>query len=100
MIVHGIPADMTEQPVQQLLEQLLESYKCNLISLRLGRRDNLARSMAHTMGVRAGHPLTETEMSAIVRDLFQCTAPMVSPEGIRTCVQLGLSDVRKMGKER
>ena len=100
MIVHGIPADMTEQPVQRLLEQLLESYKCNLLSLRLGRRENLARSLARTMAVRQGTLLSRTEMTAIIHDLFQCTVPSVSPEGTPTCIRWSLPEVRKMGKER
>lgn len=100
MIVHGVPSDMTGQPVQKLLEQLLESFKCNLISMRLGRRENLARSLARTMAVRTGTVLSKTEMAAIMHDLFQCSLPSVSPEGRNTFVCLSLSDVRKMGGER
>ena len=100
MVVHGIPADLLDQPVQKVLEQLLESYKCNLLSLRLGRRDNLARSLARAVCVRSGAQLAVQEMEAIVRDLFRCASPWVSPSGGEVCLHWSLSDISKSGKER
>ena len=100
MVVHSVPADMLEQPLQQVLEQMLEAYKCNLLSLRVSRKENLARSMARTLSVRSGKPLEKCEMEAIVRDLFRCASPWVAPDGTAVVVRLELQDVRKMGKER
>lgn len=100
MIVHGVPSDMLNQPVQKVLEQLLETYKCNLISSRLGRRDNLFRSMARTLCVRAGKSLSQEEMESLLNGLFLCEMSSLSPSGNKIFVRLTLTEVQKLFKSK
>lgn len=85
-ILNGIPADFKENDVQKVMEGLLESYKNNLISLRLSRKNNLAHSMAKTLCVKKGKTLTYEGMSEIIRLLLTSEAPEISPSGKRIFV--------------
>lgn len=85
-ILNGIPVDFKNYNIQQVMEQLLESYKNNLISVRLSRKSNLAHSMAKTMCVKKGKMLTQEEMNEIVRLLFMSEAPEISPSGKKICI--------------
>ena len=69
-ILNGIPVGMKETNVQHLMEQLLESYKNNLISIRLSRKSNVAYSMAKTLSVKKGQALLAEEINEIVKQLF------------------------------
>ncbi len=84
-IVNGIPVGMKETNIQHLIEQLLEVYKNNLISIRLSRRNNLAYSMANTLSVKKNQALLSEEMHEIVRQLFVSESPEISPCGEKIC---------------
>lgn len=100
MIVHGVPSDMLDQAVQKVLEQLLETYKCNLMSSRLGRKDNLYRSLARTLCVKAGKPMKQEEMKGLLTELFSCEMSGISPGGRRTYVSFSPIDVQKLFKSK
>lgn len=97
-ILNGIPEGLEEKNIQSLMEQLLESYKNNLISLRLSRKNNLAHSMAKTLGIKKGKALTQQEMNEIVRQLFISKAPEISPDGKKICVLFYEKDINQLFK--
>ncbi|MBO4403592.1 MAG: DNA mismatch repair endonuclease MutL [Bacteroidales bacterium] len=98
MIVHGVPADFQEQEVQKTLEQLLETYKGNLMSLKSSRKANLARSMAATYGLKKGKILQRAEMESLVRQLFQCESSLYAPSGKKVYVRYDEGDLSKLFK--
>ena len=85
-IVNGIPSGFKENNIQQVMEQLLESYKSNLISMRLSRKNNLAHSMARAFGIKKGKTLSQEEMNAIIQQLFVSSSPEISPSGKKICI--------------
>lgn len=99
MVVRGVPADLLEQPIQKIFEQLLEAYKCNQVSMKWGRRNNLAGSMARTMSVKKGKPLTAVEMQEIVRQLALCETPAVAPGGAKVFVRFAPAEIQKLFNE-
>jgi DNA mismatch repair protein MutL len=95
-VVHGTPADLGNNVQEELLlEKVLAQYKGNL-DLDLSTRDNLARSMARNASLRRGQPLTVTEMTELIDQLFACGQPFTSPSGKKCFVQYDLEVLRKL----
>lgn len=92
-IVHGIPADMEENPTQAI-QTLLGQYQDNL-ELELDHRENIARSMASSAAIKTGKLLSEKEMKEIIDLLFACSMPLASPTGKKTFIKLKLEDLEK-----
>lgn len=80
-VVNGIPADACGKNINDLLEKILETYKCGMIDISLNKKINLARSMAVNMAVKAGKKLETEEMLRIIDELFACKLPNISLEG-------------------
>ncbi|MCL4641795.1 MULTISPECIES: DNA mismatch repair endonuclease MutL [Olivibacter] len=81
-IVEGIPADLgSGLSESQVLEQLLEAYKNNQSTLKLTKRENLARSLARNAAIKSGTALNIDEMNDIIDKLFACSTPNVSLSG-------------------
>ncbi len=99
-IIHGVPADLGEENVQRTMEQVLETYKCDQMSLKSGRKTNLARSMARTFCVRRGKKLEEREIVALWKQLSQCDCPSLSPSGKKVWMRFSESDASKWFKDK
>ncbi|HEY6161887.1 MAG TPA: DNA mismatch repair endonuclease MutL [Bacteroidia bacterium] len=98
-IVHGIPSQLTEVNAKQTLEQIIEHYKHNKIELKLDKRENLARSMARNMSIKAGKVLSNEEMNNLVDELFACEMPYASPNGKPTLTTFTLEDLERRFKK-
>jgi DNA mismatch repair protein MutL len=92
-IIHGLPSDAPGANAKDLLEGIIENYKQNLSELKLEKRENLARSMARNMAIRAGRTLTTQEMNTLIDELFACTMPYASPSGKPTLTTFTLDDL-------
>ncbi len=84
LVVNGIPVDVKGGTETQVLEGLVEQYKNNQAQLSLGKRDNVARSIARRMSVRPEQKLNPPEMASLIDRLFACTNPTYAPDGRRT----------------
>ncbi len=81
-VVEGIPADLTSGVSErQVLEQLLEDYKNNQASLKLPKREKLARSLARHAAIKPGTALSTDDMAELIDRLFACEMPNVSLGG-------------------
>ena len=85
-ILNGIPADILEENAQEIMEQLLESYKNNLLSLKISKKNNLAHSLARSVGRKKNKILSEEEMQSLISELFACEMPHISPSGKKVCI--------------
>lgn len=92
-ILNGIPTGFDNQNVQATMEQILENYKSNLLSLRLNRKNNLAHSLAKTLGIKKGRPLLQEEMHHMIQQLFVCQSPEISPSGKKICIVFTEKDI-------
>jgi len=81
VVVEGIPADLVNASEHALLEHLLEGFKNNLAILKLDRRDNLARALAHNGAIKAGTQLSLEEMNMLIDQLFACQMPNLALNG-------------------
>ncbi len=91
--VQGIPADVPDGNEKELLEGLIEQFKWHQAELNLGRRENIARSLAKRSAIRHGHKLTATEMQNLIAQLFASSNPNYTPDGTPTLVILTLDKI-------
>ncbi|MDR2408253.1 MAG: DNA mismatch repair endonuclease MutL [Bacteroidales bacterium] len=95
-ILNGVPVDLLEDNAQEIIEQLLESYKNNLLSLKISKRTNLAHSFARSVGKKKNKHLSEEEMQSLIGELFANESPHVSPSGKKICITFKETDLIRM----
>ena len=100
LIVEGVPADIAENNnLETILEQLIEDYKNNVGTLKLGKRDNLARTLAKNAAIKAGSKLSCDEMNNMIDQLFACNMPNASIGGKQIVITFTLNELaEKFGK--
>ncbi len=98
-IIHGVPADTIAYDSASLLEGLIENYKQNLQELKSNKRENLARSMARNMSIKAGKTLTQEEMNNLIDQLFGCKMPYSTPNGKPTITTFSIDELDKRFKK-
>jgi DNA mismatch repair protein MutL len=101
-IVHGIPSDMANHTVFDLLEEMIENYKSlqgNKSDLKIMKKEVAAKTMAKNLAIKAGDPLSSEEMSHLVDALFGCAMPYSSPSGKPTLITIPLDEMEKKFKK-
>ena len=94
-VIHGRPADLPAHFDEiALVEKMLDQYKNNL-TLDLGTRENIARSMARNAAVRRGQALSIAEMQDLTDQLFACAIPYKSPFGRNCFITIELEELAK-----
>lgn len=94
VVIRGVPTDIRPGDEKSVLEEVLEQYKTYRESLRLQRRELLARSMARRGAIRNHTRLSPKEMRGLIDQLFQCEAPFTSPSGRPTMIKITLEELR------
>jgi len=79
--VNGMPVEIEETDLQTIFEKLLDNFKSNRISMKLGRNENMAASLSKHIAIRQGKILQAEEMNAIIDKLFACENPYYTPYG-------------------
>jgi DNA mismatch repair protein MutL len=81
-IIDGIPADIgTKINEVEMMEHLIEGYKNNQSTLKLNKRDSLARALARNTSIKSGLALSTDEMNLLIDELFACEMPNTSISG-------------------
>ncbi|GGF20241.1 DNA mismatch repair endonuclease MutL [Hymenobacter cavernae] len=94
--VEGIPADVPARDEKELFEGLIEQFRVTSSSVRLDRREQMARALARRVATTStGSRLAEVEMNTLVDKLFACSIPSYTPDGRRTLVLLELSQLQE-----
>ncbi|WP_266202817.1 DNA mismatch repair endonuclease MutL [Pontibacter kalidii] len=96
IILNGIPADVLAADEKELLEELIEQYKNNSATLKLDKRENLARAMAKRLSARLLARMSDLEMNSLVDRLFACQVPNYTPGGQKTLVIMELSQLHDL----
>ncbi|MDN3687027.1 DNA mismatch repair endonuclease MutL [Cyclobacterium jeungdonense] len=95
LLINGVPADISISSEKVLFEELLEQFKHFKNELSLGRKENLARSLAKKTAIKKGDLLKTQEMENLAGQLFACQNPNYSPEGIKTFVKLDVNKIEQ-----
>ncbi|MGI4863467.1 MAG: DNA mismatch repair endonuclease MutL [Janthinobacterium lividum] len=87
--IEAVPADLPAQGEKELLESLIEQFRNGASSLKVDRREGLARALARRVAQATSQArLPEIELSALVDKLFACQVPNYTPDGRPTVVLL------------
>jgi DNA mismatch repair protein MutL len=95
-VIQGTPADVEQGNEKLTIENMLEQYKYFSSDLKFSKREKLVRSLARQQSIKAGQPLTEKEMQALVNDLFACTQFNTAPDGKPIYLEFKKDQLEKM----
>ena len=92
-VIHSFPADIIAGDEKRMIEELLEQFKKNQSITKLNKRENLARSLALSSGIKAGTLLQVEEMRVLIDELFACENPYTAPHGSFTFVSFNTAEL-------
>jgi len=99
VIVDGVPTDIKPGEEGTILQQLIDLYKEDEQSVKLEPRERLAKSYSCKAAIKAGDPLKDDEMHALLDQLFQTEVPFTCPHGRPVIIKLSLSELdRRFGR--
>ncbi|MFN3345307.1 MAG: DNA mismatch repair endonuclease MutL [Chloroherpetonaceae bacterium] len=96
VVVEGVPSDVKPGAEEKILFELIEQYLDYQQSLKLEKRDNIAKSYACRNAIMAGDRLSQREMTLLIDQLFATSMPYVCPHGRPIIIKLSLSEIDKM----
>ena len=93
--ISGIPVTLLESQAEIVLSQLIEDITHDVPNANFSQNDLLAKSMAKSMAIRTGVPLTKLEQEHLVHQLFACKDPSVSPSNRQVLITMNVNDFDK-----
>ena len=99
-IVHGIPAESTNESASDLLEGILEGFKEGENDIKTDKQASIAKSLARKSGIKAGKKLSQAEINELIDQLFACNMPYSAPNGDATIVTLTLDELSKKFEQK
>jgi DNA mismatch repair protein MutL len=94
-VVNGLPAELHLSNEQELLEEVVETYK-NAKTTENHKKQLVAKTLAIKAAIKRGIRLQAEEMNRLIDELFACQEPSFAPDG-RACLKmLGLDELAKM----
>ncbi len=96
LIINGVPAGIKNANEKLLIEGMVDDFKQTQTQAKGDRFDILARSIARKTGVKQGDELSQTEITNLFEELFQCENPYFDISGKRTLKILSSSDLEKL----
>ena len=91
--ITGIPINLTETQVQEVLSQILADFQLNVTKEGFNQVDVLAKSMARSTSIKNGQVLSALKQEALVNDLFACKEPALSPANKPTFITMTLDEL-------
>lgn len=99
IVVNGVPSDMQDFNIRETIEGIVETYKLNTIDARVEKRDNLCRSIAKNIAIKAGKILELDEMKLLLNHLFQCENPLYTASGKTVMMDVAYQEIEKYFKK-
>ena len=96
--VTGIPADLGRTHPEGLVADILDQYRIYSSSMP-DPLQAMAASVACKAAIKAGQPLSDTEIRSLLDSLFSCQQPFTCPHGRPVVINLGLQELnRRFGR--
>jgi DNA mismatch repair protein MutL len=95
-VIQGTPADVLSGAENAVLEGLLEQYKHFSTAPQFSKREALLRAVAVQQAVKAGAPLSLSEMQSLIGSLFRCAIPNTTPSGKPTYTEFKKEGLDKL----
>ncbi len=90
----GIPANVNQDKLQVLFEELFETIKNEVPESSFSQLDTIAKSLAKSLALKNGTKLTSREQEELLGKLFTCKEPNHSPFGKKTFINLSLEEIQ------
>lgn len=97
-VVNGIPANLPESNIKQVLEGLLENYKQSKNIVNMDRNTIIAKALAKNMAIKHGKILQQEEMNSLIDQMFACKLPYASLDGKSTVTIISRDELEKKFK--
>ena len=92
--LNGIPANVKQNKLQELFEELFEALKNEVPESSFSQLDTIAKSLSKSLAIKNGAKLTNIEQEDILEQLFSCKEPNHSPFGKKTFITLSLDEIQ------
>lgn len=93
--MEGVPLDVKPGQESSILQEIVDVYKENEHQQKLEPRENLAKSFACKAAIKFGDAMNQSEMHALVEQLFKTQMPYVCPHGRPSVMKLTLGELAK-----
>jgi len=93
--INGIPPIISDNPIEEIFEDLLNDNKSYNIKESFSLSDLIAKKISKLLSIKIGKPLKIKEQQAIVNQLFSCKEPKLSPSNKQIFVTLDKKDLDK-----
>ncbi len=94
IILSGIPANVKQNKLQVLFEELFETLKNEIPESSFSQLDTIAKSLAKSLAIKNGTKLTNREQEELLGQLFSCKEPNHSPFGKKTFITLSSDEIQ------
>jgi DNA mismatch repair protein MutL len=98
--LQAVPAELPPGREEQLLCELLESYREYEQHVPGGVRERVAAALACRMAVKSGEELSELQIRTLLQQLLECRLPYVCPHGRPVFVELPLEELDRRFERR
>lgn len=95
-VIRGAPAGIVQGDEKTSIELLLEQLKHFSSEFKFSKKEKLVRCLARQQSIKSGQSLMQKEMKALIKDLFNCSTPNISPSGNPTYLEFKLDAIEKM----
>ena len=96
--VNGVPSVIGDVNPVEVLMQIVESVSETGDEVGDSLRENIALSMAKASAIRAGQPLSQSDMEHLLSDLFKVSTPNYTPDGQVVISNILFDDISRLFK--
>jgi len=93
IVLDSIPGTITENDVNMILEEIIDSIKNEIPETNFSQIDIIAKSLAKSLAIRSGTKLNFKEQEDILNKLFLCKEPNYTPFGKQTYITITLKEL-------
>ena len=91
--IQGVPSEIKNPNVVSLIKSMLENITETGLDVKSEIQDKLALSLARSVAIKYGTPLSVEEIAEIVNNLFACPTPNFTPDGKKVLTVLDDEDI-------
>jgi len=93
--INGIPPIISDNPIEEIFEDLLNDNKSYNIKESFSLSDLIAKKISRLLSIKTGKSLKVEEQQTIINQLFSCKEPKLSPSNKQIFITLDKKDLDK-----
>ncbi len=96
LIIHGIPAELSDDDGPGILHEIIRDFTDNENLRRVNKAQNLAKIMAKRNASRSLKKMEKKEVSFLINRLFESSMPNYTPDGKKTMRIITLRELSEL----